>query len=504
MIDRISARLGSFAGAVALAGLTVVASPLGAQTRPQDRPMTVGQSFLADSLDPAQGAAGWALQSHGVGETLFTVARDGRVVPNLARSVVREGTGFVVELVPDLRFSDGAPLDAAALMASLARTMRENPRARAQTGMLEMAVVDALRLRLQPERAVAAIESVLAEFPLVIHRADGNQFHATGPFRAVEFRRGEFLRLEPNPHYRVPAARPHVTIRRIGDAQTLALGLESGEIDIAFNLAPETLPRLRQRPGITVKSTPVAYQYMLLLNAAKAPFDDVRVRRAVDLAVERATLVAAVNGGEIASGLYPRFFPFATQTPRATDAAAAAALLDAAGWQRGPNGQRAKGGQPLEIVLTSYPQRPDLPVLAPVVRANLERVGFRVRLESTEAITPQLQAKRFDAAFWAMHAAPGGDGAFVLEQYVRTGAATNFMSFASPGVDAAIDALRKIDAPDARNAAVRGIEAQLFAEAPIVALMTPVWHVGLSARATDYVPYPSDYYVVRADLRQRN
>jgi peptide/nickel transport system substrate-binding protein len=443
----------------------------------QTRPLVVGQSFLTESLDPAQGVAGWALQSHGVAETLFTVDRHGRVVPHLAESVRREGEGFVVRLKADLKFSDGSALDAEALKASLERATRENPRARAQTGALTLAVRDARELAVKPERPVAAIESVLAEFPLAIHKFDGTVAHMTGPFRAVEFRRGEFLRLEPNPHYRDAASRPSVAIRRIGDPQTLALALESGEVDIAFNLASETLPRLLRRPGVTVKSTPVAYQYMMLLNTAKAPFDDARVRRAVDLAVERAMLTAAVNGGEAASGMFPRVFPFAGDTPRPVDAREAERLLDAAGWRAGPNGQRAKDGRPLEFTLTTYPQRPDLIALAPVIRANLERVGFRVRIEVSEAISPLLQAKRFGPS--------------------------NFMSFADPAFDAGLDRLREIDAPQARATALRALEERVFAQAPIVYLMTPVWHVGLSARAADYAPYPSDYYVVRADLRAR-
>lgn len=476
-------------------------SPIAADA--QTRPLVVGQSFLTDSLDPVQGVAGWALQSHGVAETLFTVDRQGRVVPHLAESVRRDGEAFVIRLKPDLKFADGSPLDAAALKASLERATRENPRARAQTGALALMALDAREVRMRPERPVAAIESVLAEFPLAVHKADGTNVHMTGPFRPVEFRRGETLRLEPNPHYRDAGARPNVTIRRVGDAQTLALALESGEVDIAFNLAPETLARVRARPGIGVKSTPVAYQYMMLFNTAKAPFDDPRVRRAADLAIDRATLTAAVNGGEPASGMFPRVFPFAAETPRPTDTREAAALLDAAGWRAGPDGRRAKDGRPLELTLTTYPQRPDLVAIAPVVRAELERVGFRVRIEIVEAITPQLQAKRFDASLWAMHAAPGGDGAFVFEQYLRSTGPSNFMSFADPALDAALDRLREIDAAPARAAALREIERRTFVSAPIAYLMTPVWHVGLSARAADYVPYPSDYYVVRADLRAR-
>jgi peptide/nickel transport system substrate-binding protein len=487
------------AASFVFAGLAGAISAANAQ-----RPVVVGQTFLAESLDPAQGSAGWALQSHGLAETLFTVDRMGRVVPNLAQSAARDGDGWRIELQPGVRFGDGSPLDASAVRDALVRSTRESPRARAQTGQIEIDILNAHAVRLRTELPLAAIESVLAEFPLVVYRVEGERFHFTGPYRAVEFRRGESLRLEPNPHYRVSANRPPVIVRRVADTQTLALGLESGEIDIAFNLAVETLPRLARRTGITVKSTPVAYQYMAFLNTTRPPFDDVRVRRAIDLAVDRAQLVEAVRGGEIATGMYPRFFPFASPERRPTDPVEAAHLLDAAGWLAGANGQRFKDGRPLEFVLTAYPQRPDFLTLAPVLRAQLERLGFRVRLETSEAITPQLQAKRFDMAFWAMHAAPGGDGAFVFEQFLRSRGPTNFAGLADAGIDAALDRLRPVDAPAARAAGLRAAEALVFAQAPIVYLMTPVWHVGLSARVADYVLYPSDYYVVRADLRARD
>jgi len=98
------------------------------------RPVVVGQTFIAESLDPAQGSAGWALQSHGLAETLFTVDREGRIVPNLARSVIRDGEAWRIELRDDVRFGDGSPFDAAALRDAFVRSTRENPRARAQTG----------------------------------------------------------------------------------------------------------------------------------------------------------------------------------------------------------------------------------------------------------------------------------------------------------------------------------------------------------------------------------
>lgn len=485
----------------ALAGLASLTAMRWRSARAQDqRPVVVGQTFLAESLDPAEGVASWALQSHGVAETLFTVDRNGALAPQLARAVERDGEAWIVHLQSGIRFADGAPLTAAAVRDALARSAAANPRATGQTGRLAFAVLDPLRLRIATERPVPTLAPVLAEFPMVIYRVAGDRFHFTGPFRVVEYRRGDLIRLEPNPEFRSPGTRPAVVIRRIGDPQALALALEAGELDLAFNLPTEALARLRRRDGITVKSTAVAYQYMLLLNTARAPLDDARVRRAFDLAVDRAALTQVLGAGEIATGMYPSFMPFAVTAPRASALARAEALLEEAGWRRAGSGPRQRDGRALEITLTAYPQRPDFLTILPVVKAQLEQAGFRVRAETTEAITPQLQAKRFDAAFWAMHTAPGGDGAFVLEQYLRSSGPLNFMSYASPAFDATLDRLRETEAPQARADLMRAAHEPLFADAPIAFLLTPVWHIGLSRRLAGYEPSPSDYYILRADL----
>lgn len=488
---------------LATLGAALLLGMVPAMAADQPRAVVIGQTFLAESLDPAQGVAGWALQSHGVAETLFAVDAQGRIVPQLAQAVTREGEAWRLTLKPALRFSDGTALDATAARDALLRNAAINPRASAQTGKLTIEILSPTELRLTSEKPVSVMASVLAEFPLTIHRAEGERFAYTGPYRPVELQRGDHLTLEPNPFHREPGERPRVVIRRIGDPQSLALALETGEIDIAFNLAAETLARLKRRAGLTVKSTPVAYQYMMFLNTARAPLDDVRVRRALDLAIDRQALIAALGFGEVATGIYPRLYPFALAEPRAHDRAAAESLLDEAGWTRRNGGTREKDGKPLALTLTLYPQRPDFLTLAPVLRAQLEALGLRVKLETTEAITPQLQQRRFDLAFWAMHAAPGGDGAFVMEQYFRAGAALNFAGYASPTFDSILDSLRERQATDERTALLGALQRQLFADAPVSFLMTPVWHVGLSARAADYQLYPSDYHILRADLRVR-
>lgn len=467
------------------------------------RPIIVGQTFLTDSLDPVRGAAGWALQSHGVAETLFTTDRSGATVPHLARSARRQPDGsWTVTLLPGLRFSDGTPCDASAVAASLARSLAENPRARSGLGAsARIEAMDVATVRVTPERPLGALAPVLAEFPLVIHRRhDHGDIVFTGPWKIQEFRRGDRMSLEPNPEFRAGADRPAAIIRRIVDPNALAIGLEAGELDLAFGLAAEMLPRLRSRPGLGIVSTPVSYQYMLLLNLNRSPLADQRVREAISLALDRMQMTRAIGGGVPASGIYPAFMPWALREPLPANRSRAATLLDEAGW-RLDGGVRRRGGNVLELTLTAYPQRPDFLTLAPVVRAQLEALGIRVRAEVVEAITPTVQAGRFDIAFWTTHVAPGGDPAFVLEQYTRTGAPLNVMGFADPALDALLDRLAAEEEPAARHAIAREAAGSLNRSLPIVPLLTPEWHIGHSARLAGYRPWPSDYHILHADIR---
>ena len=481
-------------------------APLRAQA---SRPIIVGPTFLAASLDPVQGAAGWALQSHGVAEALFSTDRSGTTVPNLARTARREADGsWTVTLLPGLRFSNGSSCDATALLA----TRKPPPpplrgpwrRTRARTGLgaaTRIEATDAVTLPLHPERPVGALAPLLAEFPLVVHRRlEDGSIVFTGPWMARELRRGDRILLEPNPHFRSGADRPPAVIRRIADANALAIGLEAGVLDLAFGLATETLPRLRGAPSVTIVSTPVVYQYMLLLNLRRPALANPKVRAALSLALDRGQLVRAIGGGVPASGLFPAHMPWGLPDALPTDRAGAAALLDEAGW-RLERGVRRRGGEPLELTLTAYPQRPDFLTLAPVVRAQLEALGIRLRTEVVEAITPAVQAGRFDISFWTMHVAAGGDPAFVLEQYARTGAPLNVMGFADTELDVLLDRLAAAEQPAARHALAGDAARMLNASLPIIPLLTPEWHVGLSARLAGYRPWPSDYHILHAEIR---
>ncbi|MEM0909240.1 MAG: ABC transporter substrate-binding protein, partial [Pseudomonadota bacterium] len=274
----------------------------------------------------------------------------------------------------------------------------------------------------------------------------------------------------------------------------------SGEVDMAFNLPVETLSMFKGRDDQSVVSFPVAYQYMMWMNTRSPALSDTRVRQAIDLAVNRADLVVAARAGQPATGAFASSYPFAAEGPRPHDPAAAAKLLDEAGWLMGDNGVRAQEGEPLELVLWAYPQRPDLVTFQPVIRAALADLGITVTTQVTEAPSDAAASGEFDLFLWAQHTAPAGDPGLFLSLFLETDAPRNYTGWSNETYDETIAALRAAVDADERITLARQAQDVIAQHAPVAFLVTPEWHVGISSRLAGYEPWGSDYYVIRPDF----
>jgi len=480
--------------------IAVIAAAAFAPLASQARDVTVGQTFLASGLDPAEGSNGWALVSHGIGEQLFRVSRDGEVVPNLASSATANDDGtWTIKLAADRFFSDGAPVTAEAVAEALNRTVEANPSAKATAGRLAFAALDEDTLSVETEQPTAILPSILAEWAFPVYRMEDDAPVFTGPFVVESFEPGGSIEMVPNAHYAGAESRPNVTLRRIADGQSLALAFASGELDMAFNLPVETLSMLDAVEGKTV-SFPVAYQYMMWMNTRSPALADARVRRAIDMAVSRADLVTAAQAGTPATGAFATAYPFAATELLAHDPEAAAALLDEAGWTLGDDGMRRRDGEALELVLHAYPQRPDLVTFQPVIRAALGKIGIAVTTQVTESPANVAGSGEFDLFLWAQHTAPAGDPGLFLSLFLETGAAWNYSGWSNADYDTLIAELRAEGDPASRVDLALRAQQLIAAEAPVSFLVTPEWHVGLSPALAGYEPWGSDYYVIRPDL----
>ncbi len=202
----------------------------------------------------------------------------------------------------------------------------------------------------------------------------------TGPFMLERWDRGDRIVLKRNPEYHVKGLPKldRVTFRFIPDANAALAALQAGDIDVmAFGLGPESVEVVRRTPTLQLIQGETTNDVILALNNGKKPFSDVRVRRAITHAIDKAEIVkGAMFGfgrvlGSNVDPLNPYFVDMAKAVPH--DLARAKQLLAEAGY---PNG--------FEAVLKVPPQYPYTVRTGEVLVGQLAKVGVRVKLEQIE------------------------------------------------------------------------------------------------------------------------
>ena len=329
------------------------------------------------------------------------------------------GRTLTLTLAPDLRWHDGVPTtagDAAFTFLAARDPATGFPRA-AELAALDTAVAaDDTTLVLRFRQPPPQLPPLLAELPLVprhllvtvtrdaMRTAPFNDAPVgNGPFRFTGRRRGarwSFVRDDSFPlSLGGPPALRGLVIAVVDEATTKFAGLASGELDLA-GIAPAMASLAERDATLRVLSYPVLFGTGLFFNTTRVPFDDARVRRAVARSIDRQRIVevALAGFGQPASSPVPPESPLAWRGTAGRDTAEADRLLDAAGWHRGADGARVRGGRHLEVELLSVGSGDN--VAEQLVQADLAARGILLRVRQTEMgsflTTARAAEKRFD------------------------------------------------------------------------------------------------------------
>jgi len=246
----------------------------------------------------------------------------------------------------------------------------------------------------------------------------------TGPFRFVEWKKGQYFSVTANPDYFRGAPKVAGVIFSIfANRETLAQSLINGEIDVALNLYPDQIAQLQKSKDIDIRSYAANGFTQMTINCWDDPASkgervllDKRVRQAIDMAINREDLVTiAFNGGGFpATTLIPPATPFWHWEPtgeakRGFDPAKAGALLDKAGYSRkDAAGMRLRpDGKPLSFRLVCRSENPREVKAGQMIQGYLRDVGVGIELSTVDdgALSDMITASDFDLFIWGW----GGD-----------------------------------------------------------------------------------------------
>jgi peptide/nickel transport system substrate-binding protein len=408
---------------------------------------------------------------------LFDWSDRNELVPELATrvptlrngDVARDGFTITYHLRRGVRWQDGAPFSADDLIYTWHQMLNPRNAVVSRLGYDVISRIDrrdaytvAVHLKRRYSPFVAGFftmanhpdcilpEHLLRTYP-DLNRISFNELPiGTGPFRIAKYERGSEIEFVANQSYwRGPPLLKRIDWHIVPSDNTMLALLQSHQIDF-FYRAPETMAQsLRGIPGTRVVLSPFTRYADIGFNAAVPALSDVRVRQALALATDRRALIDKVTHAITIPGDTDQPPFFWAYDPRARhyayDPAAAARLLDAAGWHLQPNGIRVRNGQPLALTLVSFTGSSTAQSAEALIQAQWRQAGVDLNIKNypsgqlyaTKSMGGIEQSGKFDVIFenWANGTDP--DDSILILCSMAPPAGWNVYHFCSPSLDAA-------------------------------------------------------------------
>ncbi len=371
--------------------------------------LTIARIEESETMDPHNTTTISSIEIYNlVYDTMVALDDSMAPVPGIATWTVSEdGLEYTFRLREGVRFHSGDPLTAADVKFTLDRWLANDasPTRFTINSITAVEVIDDLTVLLRlDEPYVLLLSSLAAPYASILNASfveqHGDQYgtspqttDGSGPFVLTEWVRQDRMVLERNDEYtwgpeafdnRGPAHFARVVWRLIPEDSTRIAELEAGNVQFTANVPELEVDILEMSPTVQVIRYEDPNTTFIGFKMGKPPLDDVRVRRAINHALDRDELVFGAFGGLATPAYSPvsSLLPFASE--RATesgyrfDPERADELLTEAGWvDRNGDGVREKDGQDLEL-LWMYSPFTFTDNLIPLVQEQLAAVGVRV------------------------------------------------------------------------------------------------------------------------------
>lgn len=492
--------------AAALAVATAGCQAEGSQARfhRDARTLIIGRTNDAITLDP--GRAGDS-ESVEVNEQIYDKllrydAETDEIKPSLAESweVSEDGTVWTFQLRQDVVFHDGTPLTAEAVVFSFERqrdpdhplhdiegeTQRFTYWASTYQNIRKVEAIAPFEVRIVIDRPFAPFAENLTLFPVAIVSPSAvaqklAKFSrdpvGTGPYRFREWITGERIVLERNPDYWGPQPyMEHLVFQAIGDPHQRLVALESGAIDVAYQAPPESLDFVALHPSLEVHEAPVPNVAYMAMNTAEPPWDDIRVRHAINHAIDRTPIVKLGYNGQAIPAygpLPPGHWGHHEATTRYPyDPARARALLAEAAAAGVFDPER-----PISLYAPSAP-RPyltDPELVVDIVKTQLEDIGLDVvvKVQPVAAHFDSVRRGEHDLCLmgWVADTQDPDNIIYTLlsPENAVPGVARNLSFFRDPVLGELLEAARETDRPE-RDVLYARAQERVAAMAPWVPL----------------------------------
>ena len=368
--------------------------------------LTIARPVDSISLDPYRDSSAPGAWVYGlIYDSLLTLSPDMKVQPGLASSWrVLSPSKVRFFLRRGVQFHDGTPFTAAAVKFNFDRTFNpQSPGIWASfAGPIKGAtVVDDYTVDVEATEPfspllvnMSVVHGALVS-PEGVRRAGadfGRHPVGTGPFKFEEWLPNDHIALSRNDYYwstKPPLDR--IVFRVVPEESARMIALRTGEVDMVLLPSLTQLGALQHDSNFTVVSTTGTRTVFIAATLTQPPMDDVRVRRALMMAMDRKAILDNIVGpaGTLADDVMaPNIFGYAPVQLGARyphDPARARSLLEQAGFKPGAGGMLVRGDTPLTLTMMSsrgrYPKDSEI---SEAFQAQMRELGIRIDLQTPE------------------------------------------------------------------------------------------------------------------------
>jgi len=471
--------------------------------------LTAAMIFFKDTVDPAYKWTGWYVRKAGIYETLFKNDENMVLTPELATGYEQvSDTRWEIYLREGVTFHDGTPFNADAVVYSINRVRDpSNSRHHEYDFIDSLYKTDDYTVTIITKEPYAPTIASLSDpvVSIVSPEADdlGTEAVGTGPFKCVDFEPAVSLSVVRNDNYWGGAVKLEAAILKyVSDPQTRAYMLEAGEVDMARGIPQAEVDIIDSNSDLDVISKETLRTYFMYVNTGREPFNNVKVRQAINYAINRGQIVETALegvGGVPAKSVFPSVMPWSANDDlegypfnqaKALSLLAEAGITDIDG-----DGWLDYGGAPFELSIKTYTKRPECPPTAEVIVTQLGDIGITASVQILEsaALTADMKAGNYDLALYAWGVAPTGDPDYFLSKHFESiGYYTGWTGYSNHEVDQLIELGRTSFDYDTRWGYYKQAQEQILEDSPEIFVFYLNELVGLTTKVIGYEIYPNE------------
>ncbi len=483
--------------------------------------LRVGVTNFADTLEPTENYFGWVVMRYGMGECLAKFDEKMNVQPWLAESwtISDDHMIWTFKIRDGVKFSNGDALTAEAVKASLERAFAKSKRAATFFKYNEIRA-EGQSLIIKTEKPEPNMPGFLADplFLIVDTAAEKDHNFAkegpicTGPYVCKSFVKDKAVMIRNEYYWDGQVPYQLVEIPSIDDPNTRAMALQSGEIDMAVNIAAGDIGLFQNADKYHIDKISSLRTVLARINQ-NGVLGDPKVRAAFIAACDRKTYNEVLLKGTFIEGKAPvppsMDYGFdQLKDPNSYNLERAKQLLAEAGWQdTDGDGILDKDGKPLSVDFVVYNSRAELPLYAEACQSDEKKIGIDVKIKAVDynLIDKMGINGDYDLLISNITTANTGDPEIFLNWYWRTNKngdnPQNGSGYSNPALDAKFAELSSEFDREKRRQLMIAIQQIIMDDGAAIFFGYPETNIVSSTAITGATMYPSDYYWVTSKIK---